>query len=142
MDLFNLGTVNGVTAVLTIDAWSALSETLRRMHLEESELRKLLSEKRTLDLTNIHPFLIERITRGTMTFVEAPVWRESDLARTLHTGTTTELEELGRTHKIEIIPDFPFRVPFSTGHTPTDVEELVLGFGPRPMLLAELSSAS
>lgn len=77
-----------------------------------------------------------------MTFVEATQWRESDLTRTLHTGTLTELEELSRVHTIEVVPNFPFRVPFSTGHTPTYVDELELGFGPRPTLLAKLKATA
>lgn len=137
MNLLNLGTQNGVTAVMTADAGSALLEALMRMHYEESELREMVRDGHTLDLALTHPLLVERITRGTMTFVEATVWRESNLARTLHTGTLTELEELASTCTIEVVPSFPLQIPFSTGHD-THQKDLELGFGPKPELLIKL----
>lgn len=122
--LYNLGTVNGVTAACTQDAWEALFEAQMR--------------KNTLGVTGTHPLLISRIAAGMLTFVDAERWRESDLSRMFHTGTSTELEELNGPCEVRVVEKFPLEVPFGSGHIPTIQIELEQGFGPKPTLLAKL----
>lgn len=47
MKLRNLGTQNGVTAVMTADAGSALLEALMRKHYTEAELQDMLRDGRS-----------------------------------------------------------------------------------------------
>lgn len=125
LPMLNLGTYEGVTVTLVTDAWSALQEAL---------MQKCTSAE-------VEPELMQRIAAGTMTFVEGAQWRSNDLYRVLHTGITTELEELGDL-VVSVDEGFPFElvfsVPFISGLLPTHQRELEQGFGPKPLLFAEL----
>ncbi len=128
--LYRSSICNGVTALLTADAYQALLATMAFAEMNS-------------DHSEIDSELERRISNGTMTFVEEERWFAGGThVRVLHSGTQGMLDVIERLYEVVPVEIPAYSAPFSSGNFDHYRKELTAGYGPNPDLLTTLLGAS